>query len=79
MSKPFRQSHVSSSKYNHNQRTTPNYSIQGNPLSSHTGYQYSHMHQSLDADDIEAHLCDDMIDYNMYKVHGALENQALPP
>ena len=47
MSKVHKQSHISAQK-------TPNYSVVGNPMSSYTGgYQYSHMHQSLDAEEME--------------------------
>ena len=52
MSKALKQSHVSSTYAHGNPRKTPNYSVAGgHPMSSHTGgYQYSHMHQSLDED-----------------------------
>ena len=45
-------------------------------MSNYTGgYQYSHMHQSLDADDIEGQICDDLIDYNLFKIPGAFDQQ----
>ena len=42
-------------------------------MSNYTGggYQYSHMHQSLDAEDLEGQICDDLVDYNLIKVQSA--------
>lgn len=52
-SKALRQSQVSSSytnRYSGQAFRTPNYSVAGHPMSSHTvpNYQYSHLHHSLD-------------------------------
>jgi hypothetical protein len=58
MSKAFKNSHLSAGN-KFTQQRTPNYSIAGNPMSSYTGQQFSHMHQSLDAEEIMDPIYDD--------------------
>jgi hypothetical protein len=76
VSKAYRQSHISSAKYgNGANQKTPNYSMAGNPMSNYTGgYQYSHMHQSLDQEELMEPIYDnDLLVENNIRIEDGIQ------